>query len=183
MFNLAREARLMVKDTNDKAGSQKFSGHVKDSLANYAPDDDATKKSVETATLDASDAKYVITRLARYMQDPQKEITLSGETNLEHIYPQNPDPNGWGGQSSQEKLEPLTWSIGNLTVFGKRANRKAANSEFGEKKTRYAQSKVLMTSEIATTYGQWNEKSILDRARRLAKLVVQVWNFDNPSRV
>lgn len=181
LFSLAREMRGMATK-GDKAGSYKAAGHVKDSLSNYAPDDDATKKAVESSILDSSDAKYVMTRLARYVQDPQKEITL-GETNLEHIYPQNPEPNGWGGQLNQEKLEPLTWHIGNLTIFGKRANRKAANDEFSNKLNRYAQSKVLITSQLAKDYLQWDENSVADRARKLAKLVVQVWSFDNPSRV
>ena len=71
----------MASDPDDKRASGQAAAHVRDSLSANAPDDDATKKAViETATLDASDAKYVMTRLARYMQDPQKEVTL-GETN------------------------------------------------------------------------------------------------------
>jgi hypothetical protein len=123
-----------------------------------------------------------VNRLARYKQDPAKEITL-GETNLEHIYPQNPDPNEWGGPDNQEKLEPYTWHIGNLTIFGKKANQKAANGEFSEKQPRYKQSKVLMTQEIADSYSYWDEATIKDRAAKLAKLVVDVWSFDHPNRV
>ncbi len=184
LFKLAREVRGMVKNEDDKAGSQQANKHVKDSLAANAPDDDATKKAAvsETTILDASDAKYVLTRLARYIQDPQKQITL-GETNLEHIYPQNPEPNGWLGPANQEKLEPLTWHIGNLTIFGKRANRKAANAEFLDKKIRYAQSKVEMTNQIANSYNEWDDATIKTRAAQLAKLVVQVWRFDNISQV
>lgn len=183
LFKLAREVRGMVKDENDKTGSQQAVAHVKDSLASNAPDDDATKKAVaESATLDASDAKYVMTRLARYMQDPQKEVAL-GDTNLEHIYPQNPAPTGWGGPTDQEKLEPLTWNIGNLTIFGKKANRKAANDEYPDKQKRYAISKVVMTNEVAKTYTKWDENTIKDRAKKLAKTVVLVWDFNNTSRV
>jgi hypothetical protein len=40
-----------------------------------------------------------------------------------------------------------------------------------------------MTAEVAKNYTEWNESTILDRAKKLAKLVVQVWSFDNPSRV
>ena len=184
LFRLAREVRDMVKNSDDKLGSQQAVKHVKDSLAKYAPDDNSTKKAVvETASLDASDAKYVMTRLARYIQDPQKAVVPGEETNLEHIYPQNPEPNEWGGQINQEKLEPFTWHMGNLTIFGKRANRKAANAEFPEKQQRYAQSKVEMTREIAQKYTQWDENTIKSRATHLAKLVVQVWDFNNPSRV
>jgi len=183
LFKLAREVRGMVKNADDKPRSKQAAKYVKDSLVVNAPDDEAVKKAVvERLTLDAGDAKYVMSRLARYVQDPAREITL-GETNLEHIYPQNPAPGEWGGDANQEKLEPLTWHIGNLTIFGKRANRKAANEELQKKMLRYQQSKVLMTSELAATYKQWDENTIKDRAAKLAKLVVQVWNFDNPSRV
>ena len=181
LFGLAREVRALVAP-GDKIASSKARSHVKSTLAEHAPDDDATIKAASTATLDASDGKYVMTRLARYMQDQEKQITL-GETNLEHIYPQNPDANAWGGPDNQERLEPLTWNIGNLTIFGKRANRKAANDEFVDKAPRYAQSKILMTNHIAKNYSQWDETTIQERAKKLSKLVVRVWNFDNPSRV
>ncbi len=183
-FKLARELRGMVKNAEDAAGSQQATKYVKDQLAANSPQDKAVKDAVaaEATTLDAADAKYVITRLARFMQDPEKQIGLA-ETNLEHIYPQNPAAEGWGGPDNQEGLEPLTWHIGNLTIFGKRANRKAANSEYSEKRPRFEKSKIIMTSEIAKQYDKWDEKSIVGRAAKLAKLVVQIWNFDNPSRV
>jgi hypothetical protein len=184
LFKLAREVRSLVKDENDKSGSQHAVSYIKDQFMLYAPDDDAVKKPVvlETTTLGNSEAKYVMNRLAIYRQDPEKQIAM-GEANLEHIYPQNPSADEWGGEGNQEKLEPLTWHIGNLTIFGKRANRKAANSEYGVKRPRFQESKVLMTSDVAATYDHWDEKTILNRAAALAKSVVQVWKFDNPSRV
>lgn len=183
LFKLAREVRSMVKHSLDKPGSQLAIKYIKDTLCASAPDDEAVKKAViDTSALDSSDARYVMTRLARFKQDPTKEITL-GETNLEHIYPQNPAPSEWGGSAGQEKLEPLTWHVGNLTIFGKKANRKAANEEFPKKQVRYQQSKVVLTNEIAADYSQWDENTIKERAAKLAKLVIQVWNFDNPSRV
>lgn len=149
-----------------------------------SPDDATVKSAVikETTTLDPSDAKYVMKRLANYMQDPGKQVVV-GDTNLEHIYPQNPAPNEWGGKANQEKLEPLTWHIGNLTIFGKRANRKVENFEYPLKQPKYAASQVVMTNEIAGKYNKWDDTTIMDRAARLAGLVVQVWNFANPSRV
>jgi hypothetical protein len=184
LFRLAREVRGMVKDKDDKGACAQALKHVKESLANSTPDDKATKKAVVEVILDNSDAKYMMTRLARHMQDPTKSVVPNiEETNLEHVYPQNPEPNEWGGQANQEKLEPLTWNIGNLTIFGKRANRKVANAEFLVKQPRYALSKVEMTKDIASTYTQWDESTIKARAERLAKLVLEIWNFDNTSRV
>lgn len=123
-----------------------------------------------------------MTQDTSYLQDKEKQVTL-GETNLEHIYPQNPEPESWGGSMNQEKLEPLTWSLGNLTIFGRRANRKAANDEFDKKLPRYQQSKILMTKNITKYYTHWDENTIAKRSEELADLVVSIWNFDNPSFV
>lgn len=184
LFDLARTVRKTVRDENDKPGSKQAADNVKNTLSVNSPDDPAIKNAVvkETTSLDPSDAKYVLKRLANYMQDPQKQVVV-GDTNLEHIYPQNPAENEWGGKANQEKLEPLTWHIGNLTIFGKRANKKVENFEYPVKQPKYAQSEVKMTNLIAAKYKKWDEATILDRAKELADIVVQVWNFANPSRV
>jgi hypothetical protein len=184
LFRLAREVRATVKDENDKSGSKRATDAVKLALSLNSPDDPAVKSAVmkETTVLDPSDAKYVMRRLANYMQDPQKQVVV-GDTNLEHIYPQNPAENEWGGKANQEKLEPLTWHIGNLTIFGKKANKKVENFEYSVKQPKYAASQVAMTKEIASKYKNWDESKILDRAARLAKPIVEIWSFANPSRV
>jgi hypothetical protein len=184
LFDLAKTVRKTVTDENDKTGSKQAADMVKNTLSINSPDDAAVKDAVmkETTSLDPSDAKYVLKRLANYIQDPQKQVVV-GDTNLEHIYPQNPEENEWGGKANQEKLEPLTWHIGNLTIFGKRANKKVENFEYPIKQPKYAQSQVKMTNQIAAKYNKWDETTIADRAKELAGLVVQVWNFANPSRV
>lgn len=188
LFSLAREVRGMIKSTEPgtdyDVASKRCATHIKEKLVNSAPADEAIKQRVSELILEPSEAKYVVSRLARYLQSPTKEITLN-ETNLEHIFPQNPKENEWGGTSNQEVLEPYLWHIGNLTIFGKRLNREAANKEYATvKKLHYEQkSEVIMTQEIAREYSDWNEAAIKDRATKLAKRVVEVWNFDNPSRV
>jgi hypothetical protein len=184
LFDLARTVRTDVKDENDKIGSKQAADGVKATLKHNAPDDSAVKDAIakDTTVLEPSEAKYVLKRLANYMQDPEKQVMVA-DTNIEHIYPQNPAENEWGGKTNQEKLEPLTWHIGNLTVFGRRANKKVENFEYPIKKPKYAASQVVMTNEIASKYDKWEEPEIMNRAADLAKKVVQVWNFDNPSRV
>jgi hypothetical protein len=184
LFDLARTVRGAVKDENDKAGSKQAAASVKSTLTHNSPDDNAVKSAVvkETTVLEPSDAKYVMKKLANFMQDPEKQVVV-GETNLEHIYPQSPGENEWGGKANQEKLEPLTWHIGNLTIFGKKANRKVENFEYHLKKPKYEASQVAMTNQIASTYKTWDEGAVMNRAALLANIVVQVWNFSNPSRV
>jgi len=153
LFRLARDVRGTVKDEGDKVGSKQAIDAIKQALSANSPDDAAIRAAVakETTVLESSDAKYVMKRLANYMQDPQKQVVV-GESNLEHIYPQNPEDTAWGGKTNQEKLEPLTWHIGNLTIFGKKANKKVANFEYDIKRPKYEVSLVVMTNEIATKY-------------------------------
>ena len=184
LYKLARDVRAVVTGPEDKIGSKSASIQVRDTLSSSSPDDEKFRANAADGklTLENDEAKYLLLRLANYIQDPEKQVGMA-ETNLEHIYPQNPEPTEWGGPDNQEKLEPFTWNIGNLTIYGKKANRKAANAEFPDKKARYAQSKVIMTQEVAADYDQWDETAIRKRAAHLAKLVVQVWRFDNISRV
>lgn len=184
LFRLAREVRAAVKDENDKDGSKQAADAIKAALSANCPDDPAVEDAVvkETTVLDPSDARYVMRRLANFMQDPQKQVVV-GDTNIEHIYPQNPAENEWGGKANQEKMEPLTWHIGNLTIFGRKANKKVENFEYSSKRPKYADSQVVMTNAIASKYDTWDDTTIMDRAAHLANFVVKVWNFNNPSRV
>jgi len=122
-------------------------------------------------------------RLANHLQSRTKETKIN-DSNIEHIYPQSPKEIEWGGRGNQETLSQYLWHIGNLTMLGRRLNREAANSEFEIKRRHYeGKSELLMAKEIAKSYDKWDENTIKDRAKRLAKLAVEVWDFDNPSRV
>jgi len=188
LFSLAREVRSMLPpleagEERDFEESKRCATYIKEQLISRAPTDDKVKELAKDLVFnDPADAKYVVSRLARYIQDTTKATTL-GEANLEHIYPQNPSPFIYGGEAGQEILEPFTWHLGNLTIFGTRANRKVGNNDFIFKKPRYAASLVKMTKEVAERYDDWDIETIRARAARLAKIVVIVWNFDNTSRV
>ena len=150
LFKLAREIREKVSAPQDMHTSDQAIKHIKDSLKVNTPDDDNTRKAVREPgmLLEPSDAKYVISRLARFIQDPEKQVIPGNETNLEHVYPQSPEPDQWGGLLNQEKLEPFTWHIGNLTIFGVRANRRVGNLEYPQKRPKYALSQVNYAAEV-----------------------------------
>jgi hypothetical protein len=156
---------------------------IKETLANNSPSDDQVRASTAELFLASDEAKYVLSRLATRMQTNTKEIAID-EANLEHIFPKNPKDNEWGGQAGHEQLEPYLWHIGNLTMLGERLNRTAQNSEYAVKKAHYEQkSELEMAQAVARTYNDWNVVNIEDRAKQLAPLVLEVWDFDNPSRV
>jgi len=177
LYNLAAEVRVK------RGTSKEIAAHVREALEKNVPDIKKTQATVQDLIFETpKEAKYFINRIARYMQDRTRSIAPS-EVNVEHIYPQNPEENEWGGKENQERLNLVLWHIGNLTVYGKRANRKVANKEYVEKQPRFASSAVTMTNEIAAMYDHWDEETIRDRALRLAKLAAEIWRFDNPTYV
>ena len=102
-----------------------------------------------------------------------------GESNLEHIFPKKP----YLEWENPDDLELYLWAIGNLTMLGKRLNNTAASKGFPGKKEEYAKSSVVMSQEVASQYDKWGYKEIFARAKTLVPLVLEIWNFDNPSRV
>lgn len=191
-YKLAREVRSMTEDPKtekdetqsfDATAIKKCLAHIKNVLTENAPTDEDIKLAVPKLILEPGEAKYIMEKLAWAMQTDTKEIKI-GEANLEHIYPKNPAENEWGGKTNQEVLDPYLWNIGNLTMLGRRLNRKAANKEFSVKRQHYEQKSELdMAQQIAKDYVDWNETAIKDRATKLTNLVLEVWDFDNSSRV
>lgn len=188
LFKLARKIRVMLEPQPDEKEPdpktvRECMAHIRAELVESSPSDEAVRVAMKELTLDGEEAKYVLGRLAVRMQTNTKEVKID-EANLEHIFPKNPALAEWGGKTNQEALEPVLWHIGNMTILGKRLNREAANKEFSVKREHYAQkSELEMAQRIATDYSVWNEATIKDRATKLAELAVEVWNFDNPSRV
>jgi len=175
-FELAQEVRTKMGDPKQ---SKVVLNHIKDTLKKNAPSDEQIKAAVAELILANDEAKYLLSRLATRMQTNTKEVKVD-EANLEHIFPKNPAKE-W---KEPNTVEPLLWHIGNLTMLGERLNRDAANKEFAVKATHYAKNSELeMAQAIAREYQKWDKDTIPDRAKKLAPLVIEVWNFDNPSRV
>ena len=181
LFALGRSIR-QVPDNDDKA-KHLMVREIKETLRKLSPSDDQIVASVKTLILPAESAEYVVRKLSDAQQTKTKEAPTGSESNLEHIYPQNPDEGTWGGEENQAEMEPYTWHLGNLTMLGERLNRKAKNLEYDVKRTKYSTSELVMAQAIAETYGVWDRSTIEHRATSLASLLMEVWNFDNPSRV
>jgi len=59
----------------------------------------------------------------------------------------------------------------------------AANAEFQIKKRDYFSKSELEINKGLCRITDWNPKAILDRAATLVKPALEIWSFDNPSRV
>lgn len=184
-FELAKFVRdsLPKGEKSERPLITKCLESVRTKLEKAAPDDNQIRAATASKGLSPDGACYVLTRIAELKQSPTKEWA-KGEANLEHIYPQNPEENEWGGPANHEVMEPFLWNLGNLTIYGNKLNSRAANKEFPEKSKDYAsKSTVSMTLEIASKFTEWNVESIKQRSLDLTKKVLEIWTFKNPSRV
>ncbi len=198
MFALAIQARKKLAEVIAKKKSGTGvdavtleSGDVKETLVflktelrKEAPTDDAVKLASEGLVLENDEAKYLLARLAAFLQTDTKELTID-EANLEHIFPQRAKEAEWGGKEKLQDLEPYIWHIGNLTILGTRLNRTAGNNPYSVKRQHYEKkSELKMAQDVASNFKSWGIEEIKDRAKKqLAPDILTVWDFDNPSRV
>lgn len=176
LYTLAREIRTQNLGT--------ILSHIKDTLVRKAPNDQqmaAIKIDGEDLQFDQNAAVYLTARIATHMQTKTRELSL-GNANLEHIFPKNPSAD-WT-PDDKDALEPYLWHIGNLTMLGSKLNSAVGNAGFAIKRPYYTQNTELdMAQDVANKYTVWNVASVLKRASELVPLIIEIWNFDNPSRV
>lgn len=174
LYSLARAVR-----TEEKG---KVLPLIKNTLVQKAPGNkqlEALKLDGDNFLLEQEEAVYVLSRLANKLQSQTKELALN-ESNLEHIFPKNPSAE-WKNTSD---LEPYLWHLGNLTMLGKRLNTEVANTGFAKKREHYEKKTELkITQQLAKDYNSWDVAAVQKRAKQLMSLVLQVWDFDNPSYV
>lgn len=158
--------------------------YLKEELRKASPTDEKVQSAAADLFLDNDEAKYVLSRIATYMQTETKEVKVD-ETNLEHIFPQHAKASDWGNKEKLQELEPYLWHIGNLTILGTRLNRTAGNKPYETKKKHYEQkSELEMAQEVTSNYASWDVSGVQHRAKnRLAPLFPKIWGFDNTSRV
>jgi hypothetical protein len=158
--------------------------YVKQELTALCPAMDESVEAAKQLMLTPSNAKYVMNRIAQFMQSSTHETGITKETNVEHIYPRKPSPNEWGGPDNQKLLNPYLWHIGNLTIYGRRMNGVAANKEYSVKRNEYAtKSEVEMTLKLAKDFQVWDVPNIARRARDLSVFVKQIWTFEGSTNV
>ena len=166
-YDAAREIRAQ---TASKVSSSKALQAAKAKLTKLNPTDSLVEEKFQELMLSKSEASWFMAQLANAQQSKTREVGMD-KANVEHIFPQNADKE-WPDRA---KLEPFIWHVGNLTILGKRINNKAQNKSFADKcKEHYSKSEIKMTKDLLNET-TWNEGSIRNRAKALAKIALQVW--------
>jgi Protein of unknown function DUF262/Protein of unknown function (DUF1524) len=184
-YLIAREIRTrMESDGEERQKTTACMAYVRQELEALCPAIDDSVESTKSLILGSAGAKYMLNRIAQYMQTSTGEVAVSNETNVEHIYPRNPQADEWGGAVGQKILEPYLWHIGNLTIFGRRMNSVAANKEFPIKRQNYAdKTELAITKHVADNFQTWQVADIERHARDLSVFVKHIWKFDGSTNV
>ena len=127
---------------------------------------------------------------------------ISGSNDIEHILPVSPDKEAkdeFGEGADDWEVNSL---LGNLLLLESSINRSIQSGKYSEKKSKYQQSKFLLTkcqpdlkaAEIGVSdritrtvqrlkaYNQWNHQNIIDRQNFLAKLSLKIWQIPKPEK-
>lgn len=178
---LGRESTRLEAEIYAQAKEIRESGSLTSALARiraFAPPLADFVRGFELATMSRTDsAKYVLAGLELGMRQTDELVLGSGKkVQLEHIYPQTPQPG-----LRLDNHSGLINRIGNQTLLDHRLNASIKNGTFGDKKENaYSSSELLITRELNQITGSvWGADQILERQRVLAQRAAGVWRFDD----
>lgn len=180
LFKLSQEASDLVAKLADHEHEAAIFSHIKRTLEQNSFSDDVLRALIADLKVSSDQATYMVPTLAKYFEDPVKEIA-SLKVTVEHIFPKKPKADDWPDHA---KFNGLLWHIGNLTVLGANINNRAANKAFPAKvEVSYKKSSLTINQKIVEEFKEWTPESVRKRAESLASVVLSIWSFDNPSRV
>jgi hypothetical protein len=119
-------------------------------------------------------ARYYLRAMEMHLKgDPTPEWLPSDEKgiNLEHILPENPDPE-W--HIKKDVVEANFEKLGNLALLKKKVNKKIANRFITFKNPSYAESTYKLTNELKGK-STWGLVDIEARQKKMAELAVKIW--------
>ena len=137
------------------------------------------KKALESSFVyERNWAKAILLLVEYFSSDAatQKYVTIDKKLHLEHVLPQEPKTHGWDKIFSEEEIEKLTNSLGNLTLLSSRKNVQALNNDFEYKKGIYKEKdnkipSFKITQNIINNYDVWDVNAIEKRKIYLLNII------------
>ncbi|MCB0595194.1 MAG: DUF262 domain-containing protein [Lewinellaceae bacterium] len=145
----------------------------------------ATLRERDMYNIRPRNRSYFLERLENFENREPVQIDRNPDITVEHIFPQNPDPN-WKITLGEEEFnfikENYLNTIGNLTLSGN--NGRLGNKYFTEKRDMsldgkeqgYRYSRLWLNKGLADLE-QWDKKTIESRFKRIAKRFLQIWKL------
>lgn len=150
---------------------------LKDSYRRFPRDEEFREQLLIKDVYNFRSRNYLLRNLETYNR---KELVNVESYTIEHIMPQNENlSNEWKqelGENWKVIHEKYLHTIGNLTLTG--YNPELSDKPFKEKRDMeggFADSPIRLNQSLAKLE-HWNEKEILNRARILLDLAVQIWS-------
>jgi len=143
----------------------------------YPKDDefenDFSNKQLKTSSRDSKITKYILTKVENHLSGTDFDFASERNT-IEHILPENPSEE-W--DISDEEIERSRYRLGNLTLLERGKNNNLKNKTYSEKTVVFETSGFKSTKEIPDNYQNWNESSIINRQKRLARKAKTIWKI------
>ena len=159
-------------------GSYSNASEVLRELRSIYPSDEVFRANFASKTLDTTNSrnKQIVRYLLAKVDAQQHGVTFvmpPPETTVEHILPENPDDN-WP-QFNEAMASAEVYRLGNMTLLEDNLNREAGNSSYDVKKPVFERSTNATTSQLPTTFKEWNSDSINTRQRAMSRVATGVW--------
>lgn len=154
--------------------------------ANLWPDDhrfeDAFLHSPLYRLLTRGRLRLVLEGIEEQLRAPLAEDTeVPKNLTIEHVMPQ-----GWRDRwepplatevpgEAEAQRDRLLHTVGNLTLVTQRLNSTLSNAPWAEKSGTIAKYSILRLKESVTSEEVWDEETIRERSRYLAKVAAEVW--------
>lgn len=129
--------------------------------------------------------KYILQRLESFRTDQPTTAPDSAIPTIEHVLPQNPDPNSkWMDESLWTAEQRAEWChrLANLIPIARRRNSKASNTDFAKKKKAYKAGNHLLPSSTlaqdALNEKEWTPTTVRTRQEKLLSTLTAGWNLD-----
>lgn len=154
---------------------------VLEALSELYPDDRPFKAAFSekelrtTSSRNRKVVRYILFEIEKQRSGKALDFE-SAKYSIEHILPENPS-DGWD-HIEDDKLDRLTYRLGNMTLLETARNRELGNADFARKLVAYEQSEFAITNKIAEHYDQWDEQKIEARQTKLAELAAGIWKLD-----
>ncbi len=155
------------------------------SIANMIPDDTQFTRALGSRLFTNKMAKFILGAVENYRRmnelldrDVSNWVNV-GELWVEHVLPRSPDKKWWpqfyddsGNITDETKFRKE--SLGNLTLLSGSRNRSLGNASFSIKKSKYQESALLITSDLAEL-SDWTPDAIDQRQKEIGELACKAW--------
>ena len=128
----------------------------------------------------------VLEAIESHLRSDKTEIMSQRPLTREHIMPESwqrnwPLPGGSGGDEATNARDQAVKEIGNLTLVTGKLNASLSNAPWHQKKETLKQHTTLRLNWelLENPPNIWNEETIRERSRHLAKIATEIWPFAN----